>query len=75
MGDPVDLRSYPIFKCEKIYYYNELPDFPYKVAVGREGGCSFYTKAILIETRDNLDNDTLDRLRAQLERLLSEQSG
>ena len=73
MGNPVDLRSYPTFICERVYC--DIPGFPYKVAVGREGGCSFYTKAILIETDEDLGQKQLDDLRRQLEDLLSKQGG
>jgi hypothetical protein len=74
MGYPIDL-DVPIFFAERIC------DFPrykgYRVVVGREEGCSYYTNVAIIESTDRGlgDHGELQKLRDQLRDFLCNQGG
>jgi hypothetical protein len=68
MGNPIDLRFIPIFIAREIY---DFPRFPgYRVVVGEEAACSYYTKVAIVDDL-NITDIQLDELRAELRKAIS----
>jgi hypothetical protein len=68
MGDPIDLRTNPIFIAEEIYC-DPISSSSYKMAVGTEkGACSYYTKVTIV--KGPLPSGGIEELRKALSETL-----
>lgn len=74
MGNRIDLTANPIFIADKLQCYDQGPLSKYKMAVGKEINCSYYTVITIVEGEpDKIQLETLREALAEALKKLGNQ--